>query len=394
LDWSDSVDFVRKLVRREVAFHLVKPIHALFFITYRCSSRCTTCVMWKRGKTDDEISLEQWERVVDQFAAAKFEKIEMFGGDAILRADVLFPLMKYAVDRGVICDLTTNGILMNEENARQSILAKPGVLYVSIDGVGDVHDSIRGVNGAFKKAVTALRNLKAAREALSPDGPKPLIVMNTTISKRNVNEMESLFQLAEEEGPDVLALEYVGEASEKAISQSAVDGILPDPYFVPQSGSCFVSEKEALSLKQWIEDKRKVSRSARVVFNTENIDWLSVRQMSTGQMPWRKCYVCRTTVLVDPSGNVLCCPFFSKYSLGNLMTEPLHEIWGNERHRRFIRAQAEKKIAICDECVLTIQRNPSFVGSLANRYSQYWKRRKDKTRKASDEEGRLSKEPC
>lgn len=207
--------------------------------------------------------------------------------------------------------------------------------------------------------------------------------------------MESLFEFVEKEAPDVLALEYVGEISEEAIRASAVDGILPDPYFIPQGESSFVTEEEAKTLKQWIEDKRKIARSTRVVFNAENVDALSVKQMGSGVVPWRRCYMCRTTMLVDPSGNVLCCPFFSKYSLGNLTSEPLGKIWGNARHRLFIHAQAQKKIAICKQCVLTIQRNPSLIGALATRYSQYWKRRKDKTgRTLSSGEGHLSKEPC
>lgn len=119
------------------------------------------------------ISLESWKRIVDKCVRAKLEKIEMFGGDALLRTDILFPLIRYSVEKGVPGDLTTNGILMNEENSRKTVLAKTGVVYLSIDGVGDVHDSIRGVNGAFSRALSALRNLKAAREAVSPNGGKP-----------------------------------------------------------------------------------------------------------------------------------------------------------------------------------------------------------------------------
>lgn len=351
--------------------------------------------MWRRGGSEKEISLEDWKRVVDESEKAELEKVEMFGGDALLRPDVLFPLIGYATKKVVACDLTTNGILLNEELSRQTVLAGPDVVYLSIDGVGEIHDSIRGVRGAFNKALLALRNLKAAREAIPSTNGKPEIVVNTTISRRNVRELEPLLDLVEKEQPDVLALECVGQISDAAIRASVVDGILPDPYFIAQDQSNCLSKDEAKFLKEWIEEKRKIVRPRGVVFNTENVDALSVDQMSSGLVPWRKCYVCRTTVLVDPSGSVLCCPFFSKYSLGNLTTEPLSEIWGNSRHRLFIRAQAEKRIAICQECILTVQRNPNMMGALAKRYSQYRKRRKYKTKQSlSGEKGHLSKQPC
>jgi radical SAM protein with 4Fe4S-binding SPASM domain len=351
--------------------------------------------MWRRGGTEKEIALEDWKRVVAECAKAKLQKVEMFGGDALLRPDILFPLIRYATEKGIECDLVTNGILLDEEASRQIVLAGTKVVYLSIDGVGETHDAIRGVRGAFDKALAALRNLKSAKEALSPTRGQPELVVNTTVSKRNVREMEALLDFVEKERPDVFALEYVGQISDAAIHASAVGGILPDPYFIIQNESSCLSREEAKSLKEWIEEKRITVRPKGVTFNTENVDALSQEQMSSGLVPWRKCYVCRSTVLVDPSGNVLCCPFFSKYSLGDITREPLSEIWRNSRHRLFIRTQAEKNIAICQECILTVQRNPTLVGALVKRFSQYWKSRKYKVKQSFDsEEGHLSKEPC
>jgi len=211
-----------------------------------------------------------------------------------------------------------------------------------------------------------------------------------------VRELDALVELAEEEKPDVLALEYVGQVTDASIRASAVDGILPDPYFIIQeeNSSC-LNDEDSKFFKQWVEEKLEAGRPKGVTFNTENVDALSQEQMSSGKVPWRKCYVCRSTVLVDPSGNVLCCPFFSKYSLGDLTREPLSQIWGNARHRLFIRAQTEKKIAICQECILTVQRNPDFLEALTKRFSQYWKRRAFKSRQSFEsEDRRLSKKPC
>ncbi len=395
LDLKDTARFVRKILKREVAYRLVRPTHGLLFITYRCSSRCTTCVMWKRGSTETEMSLDSWKRVVEDFRRARVSHFEMFGGDALLRPEVLFPLMRFASDNGIPCDVVTNGLLMDAEAARDTVLSGAKVVAISIDGVGDTHDAIRGMPGAFDKALAALRNLLKARDTLSGDRRVPQIVVNCTVSRVNARRLDPLIDLAEELKPDVLSLEYVGEVSPAAIAGSAVAGILPDPYYVAQSESQYLPEQDVAFLKDWIASMHSARRPRGVTFNTENIDVLLPRQMSSGKLPWKSCYVCRTHVILDPAGNVLCCPFFSRYHLGNVTERPLGEIWGNEKHMEFIRAQERKKIAICTECILSVQRNPSLVEAVAKRFSQYLIRRAGRKDAPGNSNGpQVSSGPC
>ncbi|UCF79025.1 MAG: radical SAM protein [Candidatus Eiseniibacteriota bacterium] len=395
MDILDASRFAAKLVRREISCRLVRPTNALFFITYRCSSRCTTCTMWRRGRSEDELGLDRWKSAVDQCAQAGVRNIEMFGGDALLRPEVLFSLIEHASAQGVACDVVTNGLLLDVEAARQLVLSGTSLVAISIDGVGETHDSVRGVPGAFERALAGLRHLKAARESHSSTPGVPRIAINCTVSRRNVKELEPLVELAEREGPDVLAFEYVGQVSETAIRASAVNGVFPDPYFVVQEESNYLSEEEAGSLKRWIDEKHAASKPTGVVLNTENIDVLDPRQMSAGRLPWKKCYVCRSLVIVDPSGNVLCCPFFSRYYLGNISVEPLSHIWNGDRHRLFVRSQEGKKMAICGECILTLQRNPTFAESLVKRFYQYRRRRRHGDRHAErNDERYFSQGPC
>ncbi len=376
MDVRDNVRFLAKLTRREISHRLVKPTQGLLFITYRCSSRCTTCVMWQRGSSGAEMPIEGWKRFIDDAARARFINLEMFGGDALLRPEILFPAVSHATERGIPCDLTTNGLLLDSEAARQVVVSGTRVVYLSLDGVGETHDRIRGVPGAFEKALSGLRSLRAAREALSKDKKLPVFILNTTVSAANVRKLDSLVELAEEERPDVLALEYVGQNSDGAIQNSSVGGVLPDPYFLTKGGSHYLSEDDAEFLKRWVVEMHARGRPKNVVFNSENVDVLLPRHMSSGELPWKRCYVCRTIVILDPSGNVLCCPFFSRYHLGNIAELPLSEIWGNQRHREFIRAQGNGEIAICRECILSLQRNPTFTEAIAKRASQYVLRRR------------------
>jgi MoaA/NifB/PqqE/SkfB family radical SAM enzyme len=50
------------------------------------------------------------------------------------------------------------------------------------------------------------------------------------------------------------------------------------------------------------------------------------------------------------NGDVVPCPFFRSYVLGNLTRQEIGSIWGNEPHRRFIQAQQRGSLAICRNC--------------------------------------------
>jgi MoaA/NifB/PqqE/SkfB family radical SAM enzyme len=63
-----------------------------------------------------------------------------------------------------------------------------GVIYVSLDGLEKTHDTIRGVNGCFRKAV---EGIVASKEKVS-------ITINTTMMTENLHEIEEIVKLAKE----------------------------------------------------------------------------------------------------------------------------------------------------------------------------------------------------
>lgn len=67
-----------------------------------------------------------------------------------------------------------------------------GVSYVgiSLDGIGQINDKFRGVNGAFDKAVEGIRNCMAVGVRVG---------LRLTLTKRNVQDLESLFDFFEAE---------------------------------------------------------------------------------------------------------------------------------------------------------------------------------------------------
>lgn len=263
----------RQLIKREADYYLVKPDNILLFLTYRCTSRCTSCTMWKRQINGLELSLAEYKNFFDSIFDFGIKHVEMFGGDALLRKDILLPLIKYVKKTGIpSLDLPTNGNLMDEETAMQLVDSGVDVIYVSLDGVGDLHDKIRGVEGSFERARKGLEYLLKYRNGRG----SPKIVVNCTVSKLNFSGIDKIYSLAQSIGADSVAYEYVGEFPLQSIKSSLIDGVNPQPYYIRQNSSLLLDARQAGELKEKIKNLKEKNKADGIKLTTQNIDILRI----------------------------------------------------------------------------------------------------------------------
>lgn len=359
----NTMEELKRIIRREVHYYRLKPTHALFFLTYRCTCRCQSCLMWKRGEQmnpQEEMSLEDWKKCVEVISARGIIDIELFGGDALLRKDVLVPLINYIHRKGIHTNMTTNGVLLDNKMADELVNSGLDDFNISIDAVGDLHDQMRGVNGVFQRAKKGIQYVVAARRQRK----KPEIALNATISSLNIDQIEDLISLAEELGMDTVNLEPFGAIDKESIRCSEINGKIPNPYFTYFKNQLSLNRKQAIFLKQHLSRIKELTRKTKSIYVTsENIDILTVDNLVNRVFPNRKCYICRYLVSIDPFGNILPCPFFDNYTIGNIRSKNFYNIWNNKKHKDFIRFQKNRKIGMCSQCIIGVQRNPTFCQS-------------------------------
>lgn len=355
-----------KLIKREINYWSVRPANLLLFLTYRCSSRCNSCRMWQREITQPELSADKWKVLIDMAVGLGVKNLEMFGGDALLKKWTLLELIKYAKRRKTSVDFTTNCILMDEDTAKSIIESGIDVIYISVDGIDDTYQQARGLN-AFEKVKRGIEYLLKARAG----GRIPEIIMNCTVSSLNVDSFEQVFSFAEEMGVDAMAFEYAGEFPARSLGASRINGIEPQPYYTAQESSILVNQEQARLLKNKLKELKNNSRKSKVRLITKNIDILKTNDLTSGRFPNKKCYVCRYMISADPYGNILPCPFYNNYHLGNIRTAPLDMIWKNQRHYDFIRSIDSGEPEICRYCILGIERNPTIWQELTQSYLAY-----------------------
>ncbi len=139
-------------------------------VTYRCPLDCIHC-SWKNND-EDELPTEKWKELID-YSRKKGCVIALFEGGEPTARDDLEELIKHAKNKGMITQVFTNAYFsLTEYN--------PDVFWVSVDGVGDKHDEIRG-KGAFQRLLVNIEPIQNNR-----------IVTWTTVSKKNMHNLEEI----------------------------------------------------------------------------------------------------------------------------------------------------------------------------------------------------------
>ncbi|MBI5077347.1 radical SAM protein [Candidatus Falkowbacteria bacterium] len=136
--------------------HTIKsPIDAVVAVTYRCNSRCIMCNIWQI-KDFPEMPAEAYAKL-----PRSLRDINISGGEPFLRDDLveIVRVMQKACPKANI-NISTNGFLVD---TIKSVLPKIKEIYpriavsVSIDGIGQMHEQVRRVPGAWQKALETIR---------------------------------------------------------------------------------------------------------------------------------------------------------------------------------------------------------------------------------------------
>jgi Fe-coproporphyrin III synthase len=368
-DFKKPFIFFKGIIEREINYVSNVPSQALFFITYRCTSRCKMCTIWKRGERVDaqkELSLEDWKKCVDMLGPKNLKFIEIFGGDSLIRKDVTIPLIEYIkkINKKIVVELPTNCNLLDKETAIALVKAGVDKLYISLDGPIEIHDKIRGNLGTYTNVQKALEHIVEAKKNLGSKTPK--IIINCTISSNNVDSFENIIPSVKKLGVDDIEfdLEYVGEFKEENIQNTVLDGIKPTPFYITLGSSNLLSREQAYLLKKKMKNVRELAKNLKMKISTHVIDSLTIDNLTNGTIPNKKCYMCRYLVTIDPFGNFVSCFHYNNYILGNIKNETFSSILKSKKYRSFLKLQNEGKIKICENCVSGVKRNSTLYQSL------------------------------
>ena len=133
-----KTDHLNQLADYTHTLYRAPELRKLFFeLTLQCNERCFHCGSSCTSARGDELSCEEWLRIIDQVKADfGTERIQLCitGGEPLLNRD-FFRIMEYAHNQGFRWGMTSNATLITPEVAQHLAEAGMGTISVSIDGL-------------------------------------------------------------------------------------------------------------------------------------------------------------------------------------------------------------------------------------------------------------------
>lgn len=177
------------------------PYKYSFVLTNVCQSQCKTCKIWKIYEDNpelqqEELDTEEFKKVIDSISEDALW-LNFSGGEPFLFPDIV-EVIQYAFENCpnlFMVNIPTNAISAGHISARVEELLeiKPDhidlTVTISLDGVGEQHDEIRGVPGNWERAMDLYDDLEKYEE----EHESFEAGFQTTVSKYNIHNLDEIF---------------------------------------------------------------------------------------------------------------------------------------------------------------------------------------------------------
>ena len=159
--------------------------YIIYTPTYRCNFKCHHCNLNNLVSNQVELTASEIFKIFEKSNTLKKLPVDISGGEPFLKEDII-EIIKNFTKLGHPLGITTNGSFPEkiEELIKEIDNTDLINFAISIDGLENIHDKIRGVD-SFKNAIKSLKLLKNSGVKVS---------INTTISDLNIHYLEQIKQ--------------------------------------------------------------------------------------------------------------------------------------------------------------------------------------------------------
>jgi MoaA/NifB/PqqE/SkfB family radical SAM enzyme len=273
------------------------------------------CNIWKLAP-DEFLSAEDYRNL-----PSTLENVNVTGGEALLRKDIVEVVHAIYENSGkprVI--LATNGFRTEKTLTLIESIYKyvPTLgIAISLDGIGKMHDQVRGVRNAFDRATATLRGLRLL--GLTD------VRIGFTANVDNVSQLPAVHGFAEE-----LSVEFSATVAQNSeVYYSAMDN-LPIPTEEVEKSFKYLVDHNLRSFKpkKWF----------RAYFDQGVLQFVKEKKRMTS------CSAASDFFYLSPKGDVYPC-LTLPHVLGNIRAQTFNDIWQHRNARL-----ARKVVKNCAAC--------------------------------------------
>jgi MoaA/NifB/PqqE/SkfB family radical SAM enzyme len=348
------------------AFWKRRPIQLTYFVTRRCNARCSFCFYPpERGSGKSrELSLEETERFSSSLG--KLLWLAFSGGEIFLRDDLAeLAGTFYRNNSPSLILLPTNGLLTAKirkqtEAILRSCPDSSVVVKLSLDGTSQIHNSLRGVVGAFDRTMETYHALKGLLRRY----PNFELGFNTVFCSANQDSVEE-------------EVDLVGTLDDvRTHTISLIRGEVPDPSLKEADGETYRRASEKIrSMIGKKPSRRYRFRGGKLKMAQDVLQRRLIYETGRENRRLIPCFAGRLTLVLDEKGNVYPCEIL-KEPMGNVRDSgyDLDAILQGKEGRR-IRAAIGKGACHCThECyfMMNIFFNPGLYPALFREYARLY----------------------
>jgi len=285
------------------------PIIQQHELTSRCNNACAFCYNPERSITaftprsgDRELNLRVAQTSVERGVMA----VCPTGGEPLLVGDHLFEILDIYHQAGCYTSLNSNGRLVTPEVGKRLVISGLNSALISLHGLGELHDQMVGVSGAFGETWRGLNLFREFGIAVTP---------NFVATAKNLHGLESVGQRLIEAG----------------FKTMTVTPFLPS--WGSKSHEMFLLERDHYRL--YFQSIRNLRRQGLRIDSTLPIPpCVLIRYFPENWMEFlevvspRVCMAGRSFGVVSPDGQFRACiqaPYLSKF--GGSVLENYRESW-------------------------------------------------------------------
>ena len=306
-------------------------VHELNYLFWECTTRCnlhcrhcgSDC---KTASRDKDMPLGDFLLALDtiprKYVSREFTVV-LTGGEPLLRPDIE-DIGRAIRKRGMGWSMVSNGYFYDRAMHSRLLGAGMGALTISLDGLEQEHEWMRGRSGCYARTLEAI-SIAAAAPQLNFD-------VVTCVNKRNLAQLPDICEL----------LAGLGVKQWRLFTVIPIGRAASDPEMK-------LDDEEFKTLMEFLKARREAAKPGdmNVTFSCEG--YLGRYETRVRQVP----FLCHAginiaSVLID--GRICACPNIDRdrFSQGSIYSDNLFEVW-NTRFREY-RNKSWAREGQCRDC--------------------------------------------
>jgi len=312
-----NIILARNILRNWLAYTFGFPLpvpvgYVIISTTYACNAKCRMCNLHEFYQKRPELSgkeldlLKMLDRIRESRILRSISHIDLTGGEPFLRKDLRqFINGLFALPSIDLITVNTNGMLTNKivEDVAGIVAALKShqrfSLSISIDGVGSLHDSIRGVPGAFDRVEKTVALLSAVQKRNS----RFSLRSNSVIQPANLHSLDLIREYWEEHG------------------MAGSFGVIQTPFYTHTS-----AQKSYNDIRQFTREELAIVKAATPKSRGMNT------YLDNGCKRPLHCFAGYSAMCIDPFGTIYPCNFLTgneEYRIGSIRDAGLDALWAS-----------------------------------------------------------------